>query len=63
MCKQTATEESCVWRVWADEIETDIVTDCHVPMYEYDGDDLHWEVEDGDRCPFCGKKVRREWMW
>lgn len=53
----------CVWAQTGDEWEMDVSTKCGEVMFEYEGDVMHWELKDGDLCPFCGRPIRREWGW
>lgn len=62
----TATENTrgpCRWAQTGDDLEMDISTSCGRYMMEYEGDEQHWGLHDGDRCPFCGRPIRREWGW
>lgn len=58
-----ADPEVCRWGEFGDEWEMDVSTDCGQAMFEYNGDEMHWGLEDGDKCPFCGRPIRRVWGW
>ena len=58
-----ADPEVCLWGEFGDEREMDVSTQCGEAMFEYEGDEMHWELEDGDECPFCGKPIKRMYGW
>jgi len=55
--------DTCEWQIWADDIDYDVLTDCKVFFGKYDGDDLRFDVKDGDPCPWCGRAVKKTWVW
>ena len=56
-------KDVCRWGQFGDDMEMDVSTDCGHAMFEYEGDEMHWLLDDGDECPYCGRPIMRVWGW
>lgn len=63
MTEEQREDGPCIWGEFGDECEVDVSTSCGRAMMQLDGDEQHWELEDGDACPFCGRPITRKWGW